>query len=290
MVERKLGRGLDYFLSGSPDASADSETVMQLEVGRISANPFQPRKTFPKEELEALAASIRSSGVLQPVLVRAVGDRFQLIAGERRWRASQLAGLERIPAIVRSVSDDQASVFALVENLHREDLNPIDKALAFQQIHARMGGTLDELARQVGLERSTVSNLLRLLDLPEETQALVSRGTLSMGQARAILGVDDPEAQRLLGDKVVRERMSVRQVEALVQEMKQGVPRTGVTGEPGASKGRPLWVKEVEETLTARLGARVTVKYGRKRSKITIECAGREHFERVYGQLKHSGD
>ena len=292
MVERKLGRGLDYFLSGSADPIADGETVAQIEISRLSPNPFQPRAEFAPAEIEELAASIRSAGLLQPILVRPLGDGYQIIAGERRWRAATSAGLERIPALIRTVTDDQAAIFGLVENLHREDLNPIEKAQAFKRIQAITKGTQDDVARQVGLERSTVTNMLRLLELPEAVQAHVSRGTLSMGQARAILGIPDDEARGLLAEKAIRDRLSVRQVEALCQEMKRGTPRAHEQkpGTPGATKGRPLWLKEIEETLASVLDAQISVRYGRKRSKIVIECTSREQFERVYGQLKNCGD
>ncbi len=290
MVERKLGRGLDYFLSGSTEASSAEELVSQIELARLVPNPFQPRRDFSSAEIEELAASIRSAGLLQPILVRALGDRFQIIAGERRWRAAKLAGLERIPALVRVISDDQAAIFGLVENLHREDLNPLEKAQAFRRILELTKGTQEEVARQVGLERSSVSNFLRLLDLSSDVQAHVSRGTISMGHARAILGVADAEAQNLVAEKVIRDRMSVRQVESLIQEMRQGVPRASDQSASSSMspKSRPLWLKEIEETLASALDAEVTVRYSKKRSKIVIECASREQFERVYGQIKRS--
>ncbi|MBI5852575.1 MAG: ParB/RepB/Spo0J family partition protein [Planctomycetes bacterium] len=291
MVERKLGRGLDYFLAGSGEAPSGGESVSQIDLTRLIANPFQPRREFAPGEIEELAASIRTAGVLQPILVRPVGDRYQIVAGERRWRAAKLAGLERIPALIRTISDQQSAVFGLVENLHREDLNPIEKARAFRSIQGLTKSTQDEVARQVGLDRSTVANFVRLLDLPEDVQAHVSRGTLSMGQARAILAVTDAQAQQLVAEKTIRDRLSVRQVEALVQEMKAGVPRISGTASPGpVGKSRPLWVKEIEETLAAVLGTDVSVRYSRKRSRIQINCQGREQFERVYAQIKKSGD
>ena len=207
MVERRLGRGLDFFLSGSrgdaapppsagaPELGAQAPTgseVQQIEVGRLQAGAGQPRTEFDESELEQLSQSIRASGVLQPILVRPVdgGEKFEIIAGERRWRAAQRVGLERIPALVREVSDDQAAVFALVENVQRTDLNAIEKAQAFKKIQQLTEASQEEVARQVGLNRSSVANFLRLLDLPEPVQDHVSRGTLSMGHARALLGLD----------------------------------------------------------------------------------------------------
>jgi ParB family chromosome partitioning protein len=294
MVERRLGRGLDFFLSGSSAADADpsaGEGVTMLDVNTLLPNPHQPRREFSAQELEDLAASIRSAGILQPILVRRVGDRHQIVAGERRWRAARTAGLERVPALVREISDEQAAIFGLVENLHREDLNPIEKARAFKKVQELCEGNQEEVGRQVGLDRSTIANFLRLLELPAEVQAYVSRGTLSMGQARALLGLPDETERKRVAEKVIRERMSVRQVEALVQELKSVTPRPE-DQQPGAKaaspRERPLWLREIEDNLAEALDARVAVRYGRKRSKITIECEGREQFERLYELLKHA--
>lgn len=289
MVERRLGRGLDFFLSSSPEAGGDTggEAVTMVDVKALVPNPHQPRREFSAQELEDLAASIRAAGVLQPILVRRVGDRQQIVAGERRWRAARTAGLERIPALVRDISDEQAAVYGLVENLHREDLNPLEKARAFQKVQELCGGSQEEVARQVGLDRSTVANFLRLLELPGEVQAYVSRGTLSMGQARALLGLPGEAERKAAAEKVIRERLTVRQVEALVQSLKATTPRATeqpASGKP--AKEKPLWLREIEDNLADVLSAQVSVRYGRKRSRITIECAGREHFERVYEALK----
>lgn len=292
MVERRLGRGLDFFLSGSaaPDADPSAgEGVTMLDVNSLVPNPHQPRREFSAQELEELAASIRTAGILQPILVRRVGERHQIVAGERRWRAARTAGLERVPALVRDLSDEQAAIFGLVENLHREDLNAIEKARAFKKIQELCGGNQDEVGRQVGLERSTVANFLRLLELPAEVQAYVSRGTLSMGQARALLGLPDDGDRKRIAEKVIRERLSVRQVEALVQELKSATPRADEQqpgAKPSSPKERPLWLREIEDNLGDALDAKVAVRYGRKRSKITIECEGREAFERIYEMLK----
>lgn len=291
MAERRLGRGLDFFLSGSSKPDADpsaGEGVQLLEIESLVANPHQPRREFSAQELEELAASIRSAGILQPILVRRVGERNQIVAGERRWRAAKTAGLTQIPALVRDISDEQAAVYGLVENLHREDLNPIEKARAFKKIQGMVQGNQEEVAKQVGLDRSTVANFMRLLELPAEVQAYVSRGTLSMGQARALLSLPGEAERKAVAEKIIRERLSVRQVEALVQELKEATPRAAEQkpGEVTVSKERPLWLREIEDNLCDALEAKVAVKYGRKRSKITIECEGREQFERVYEMLK----
>lgn len=288
---RRLGRGLEFFLSDAKESksvASDEEVVRNLELGQITANPHQPRTEFDVVELEKLAASLRTSGVLQPILVRRArkGKGYQIIAGERRWRAAQMAGMERIPALVREVTDENATVLALVENVHRTDLNAIEKAKAFQKIQKLTKASQAEIAKQVGLERSTVTNMLRLLDLPTEVQAYVSRGTLSMGHARALLGLAGAEEQKTLAEEIVRKRMSVRRVEAFVQSLNDATkpPAEGVAKKKAG--GRPLWLNEIEENLAEALGTPVSVRFGTKRSQITIECIGREEFERVYELLK----
>ena len=313
MVDRRLGRGLDFFLSGgrSPQPAAQpaavpvappatparvdearrgkpaGEEVAVVEIQRVYPSPFQPRKHIAEKELRELADSIRSSGLLQPVLVRQVGDRFELVAGERRWRAAQLAGLTQIPVLVRSISDDESAVVGLVENLQREDLNAIEKAQGFQTLLKRLGGTQETLAARVGLERSSVANFLRLLDLPDAVQAHVSRGTLTMGHARALLSLPTPEAMEQWATEAIRQGLSVRALEAKVKEMLAA--SLGKAGQGASSKSRrPVWLNELEEALVDSLGTSVAVRYGRKRSQIVIDCNGREEFERIYQRLKGS--
>ena len=283
MVERRLGRGLDFFLSEAPKSS---DEVAQVEVTNLVPSPYQPRKEFTEEELVELSESIRASGVLQPILVRRAGKQYEIIAGERRWRAAKRAGLERIPALVRDVTDHVAAVWGLVENLQRADLNALEKAKAFAKIQALTEGTQEDVAKQVGLKRSTVANFQRLLDLPEEIQAHVSRGTLSMGHARALLGLREASEQVRVAEEIIRRRLSVRQVEALVQETGLEKTSSPSSPKPGSSKKREPWLLEIEETLAEELGTPVQVRYSPRRSWITIECLGREEFERVYELLK----
>ena len=291
MVDRKLGRGLEFFLSGSKKAGSRDDDVAQVELSQVSPSPFQPREDFDPKELDQLAASLRSSGLLQPILVRPVDGKYQIIAGERRWRAAKLAGLERIPALIRDLPDETVAVLALVENVQRTDLNAIEKAKAFRQIQTMTKGTPTEVAKQVGLDRSTVTNLMRLLDLPRSVQSHVSRGTLTMGHARALLALAGAEEQEALAEEILRKKLSVRQVEAYIQALDaateppgEGEKKKG--GKTPIPRGRPVWLNEIEETLVEALGASVVVNYGKKRSRITIECVGREEFERVYELLK----
>ena len=290
MVDRRLGRGLDFFLSGgrgaaaapTPKVTAETETL-QVEVGLLSPNPFQPRREITETDVAELAASIRVSGILQPILVRRVADRFEIVAGERRWRAAKVAGLESVPILVKKITDDESAVFALVENIQREDLNAMEKARGFQRLMQKLSTTQAEVARRVGMDRSTIANLLRLLDLPEETQAHVSRGTLSMGHARALLGLVNREEIQRLAEAAIRAAWSVRVLE---QRVKDANVALSAPGKAKSTRGRPVWLNELEESLVDVLATPVSIRYGRKRSQIIIECAGREEFERVFQRLK----
>jgi len=268
---------------------APGDEVAMVDIQRVVPSPFQPRKHIAEKELKELADSIRSSGLLQPILVRQVGDRLELIAGERRWRAAQLAGLTQIPVLIRGVSDEESAVAGLVENLQREDLNAIEKAQSFQLLMKRLGGTQEALATRVGLERSTVANFLRLLDLPEAVQAHVSRGTLSMGHARSLLALPSAEAIEHWATESIRQGLSVRALEAKVKEALAASLGTPATADGGRSKpSRPVWLNELEENLVESLGTPVAIRYSRKRSQIVIDCNGREEFERIYQRLKGS--
>ncbi len=307
MVDRRLGRGLDFFLSGGkppslpaspavrsglPDAARVlHEEVLQVDVTTLAPSPFQPRKQIGEAELQDLANSIRTSGVLQPILARRIGDRFEIVAGERRWRASKLAGLAKVPVLVRTISDQDAALFSLVENLQREDLNAIEKALGFKLLVAQSQATQEEVAKRVGLDRSTVANFLRLLDLPDDVQAHVSRGTLSMGHARCLLALPDAETISACATEAIKQAWSVRALESRVNdllEQSKGQPSTGLgAAAKTGGKSRPVWLNELEETLVDTLGTPVTIRYGRKRAQIIVDCAGREEFERVFQRLKN---
>ncbi|MCK5942174.1 MAG: ParB/RepB/Spo0J family partition protein [Planctomycetes bacterium] len=257
----------------------------------IEPNPYQPRKDLDAEELKTLAGSIAESGILQPILARKVGDRFQIVAGERRWRAAQIAGLEQVPVLCRELSDNDSAVFALVENLQREDLNAIEKAQGIKLLMDQTKATQEQVAKQVGFQRSSVANFLRLLELPEGVQAHVSRGTLTMGHARALLALPDHETMEITAEATIKQGLSVRALESLIKDMQAGMTgkKSKASAEPAKSKkARPVWLNELEESLVEALSTPVTIKYGRKRSQIVIECAGREEFERVFERIKNS--
>lgn len=294
MVDRRLGRGLDFFLSrtgsDSPDAEGEAKQdgLRMVPIQQLAPNPHQPRTEMSSEALEELAQSVRQSGLLQPILARQGDQGLEIIAGERRWRAAKRAGLEMVPVLVREVSPEESAVLALVENVQRQDLNAIEKAEAFKALQQALSCTQDELARKVGLERSSVANLIRLLELAPDVRALVSRGTLSMGHARALLGVADQGEQFNIAALTVRERWSVRDLEAHVRGRKapeQGEAEGASSAPKGGGRSRPAWLQESEDNLKDALSTPVRVTYGRKRAKITIECAGRDEFERLYNRL-----
>jgi len=229
MNRRGLGRGLGALLSATPGAD---DVLIEIPVDQVEANPDQPRKSFSSEALEELIASIRASGVIQPVIVRRRGVGYQLIAGERRWRAARQAGLERIPAIVRDATDAESLELALVENLLREDLNPIDEAEAYEKLLGQFGWTQEELAGRIGRDRSSIANSLRLLRLPEEIQADLRGGRLTMGHARALLALTNPTDQLRLRDDILAHAWSVRATEDSIRALEEAARPRGESSPP----------------------------------------------------------
>jgi ParB family chromosome partitioning protein len=227
--------------------------LLSLPVEAIERNPKQPRKRFEEEKLEELAASIREHGIVEPILVRREGGKYRILAGERRWRAAQRAGLREVPAVLREASEREAFEIALIENLQREDLNAIEEAEAYDVLMADYGLTQEAIAQRVGKERSTVANALRLLKLPSEVRELVKEGQLDMGHARALLGLDGEEAIRRAAQRVVREQLSVRATEALVRQLTR-------KGKPAAAQGaETAATRDLTQRLQRRLGARCRV-------------------------------
>lgn len=276
MKERRLGRGLESLLGVPPEVASQPYGVLQIPLDQVVPNPHQPRKAFPPEGMQDLVRSIRDNGVLQPVLVRKNGERYELIAGERRLRAAREAGLTALPAVVREVSDEQMLEVALIENTQRADLNPIERARAYRELMLRFQLTQDEAAARVGLERSTVANFIRLLDLPPDIQDAVSRGTISQGHARALLGIRDPVVQASVAKRIEREGLSVRQVERMAQARRPQVHS------PGPSLGN---IADLEERIRARLGSKVHIDPHGARGTITIEYYSIEHFEQILKAL-----
>lgn len=263
-----------------------NDGLQHLSVEAIRPNRHQPRQRFDPGAIRSLAQSIANDGMMQPIVVRPIhsgSTEFELIAGERRWRAAQQAGLERVPALVRGVSDEKAAEWALIENLQREDLNPIEKAEAFQRLGDQFGLSHSEIAERVGLERSSVSNLLRLLNLSDFVRDLVRENVLSMGQARAIAGLADQGQQRGLAERAVREGLSVRQVEAEVRRLQQ--PQTQAPANAGGRSSAAL--SDLEKQIAQQLGTRVKIKAGRKKGTgtVSIDFYSLDEFDALMSRM-----
>ncbi|MCU1455401.1 MAG: parB [Acidimicrobiales bacterium] len=280
-----LGKGLGALIPSEVGANANA-ALRDLPTSQIEPNPNQPRGHFDEESLVSLTESVRELGVLQPVLVRPVGpERYELIAGERRWRAAKRAGLPSIPAVVRTIDEVHSLEQALVENLHREDLNPLEEAAAYQGLIEDFGLTHDDVARRVGKSRSAVSNTLRLFALPPGIQKLVAEGQLAAGHARALLGTPDRAFQEALARRAVVEDLSVREVEEAVRARSGEAAAVAAApdGRAGAARRlRPPGLLELEELLSGRLDTRVKVTMGTKRGKVVIDFATLEDLERIY--------
>ncbi|HEV2758007.1 MAG TPA: ParB/RepB/Spo0J family partition protein [Acidimicrobiales bacterium] len=289
-----LGRGLGALIPPRSGTDDDEATFQELPLGAITPNQRQPRTQFDEEALAALTGSIRELGVLQPVLVRATGGgTYELIAGERRWRAAKRAGLSMIPAIVRTVDDTLSLEQALVENVQREDLNPLDEAAAYQQLLEDFHLTHDELASRVGKSRAAISNTLRLFQLPPTVQRMVAEGRLTAGHARALLTTPDRAYQEALAQRIVTDGMSVRAVEEAARQHNAAQVAGGDEGPPEGSGGgnaasrrlRPPGLLELEELLSTHLDTRVAIAMGGAKGakgKVTIEFATLEDLERIY--------
>ncbi|HKQ59591.1 MAG TPA: ParB/RepB/Spo0J family partition protein [Candidatus Eisenbacteria bacterium] len=277
MVRKALGRGLEALIpaASEPAEGAATGTPRELPVGDVGPSPYQPRTRFDDAALQELAASIKASGVLQPVIVRRHADGYQLVAGERRLRAAQLAGLDQIPAIIRDVDDREMMELALIENIQREDLTPIDEAKAYKALLSAVGLTHDQLSERVGKQRSSITNSLRLLGLPPEVQDMVSRGTLSAGHARALLGLEASGDQLAAARYVVAKGFSVRRTEAFVTRRlrrQKSKPRVAKAGE----------LAEWESKLQQRFATRVTIIKGRKGGRVEFEYYGDTDLERLF--------
>lgn len=271
-MSKALGRGLNALFT-----HLDEEEVLnEVEITELRPNPYQPRKHFDDEALTELMESIKQHGIVQPIVVRKSIRGYEIAAGERRFRAAKLAGLERVPVVTRNFNDDEMMEIALIENLQREDLNPMEVATAYQKLMTHFTITQEELAEKVGKSRPHITNFLRLLQLPQEIQDHVSRGTLSMGHARALLGVKDRDVQKKLMTKVIKDKASVRQLEEWIQRINQGVVKKKVektTSTPG--------IRHYETVLQQVLSTPVKIKHGRKKGRIEIEYYSERELERL---------
>jgi len=287
MKGKKLGKGLDYLLGealGAPTEPAPVSAAagtLEIPADKVRPNPFQPRKVWDKAEIDELAASIREQGLIQPIVVRKVGEAYQIVAGERRFRASQQLGRTSIPAVVRDFDDKAMLEVALVENLQRKDLNPIEKGQAFKALIDRFKLTHDAVSTRLGMDRSSVTNYLRLLDLPEVIREAVSRGTISMGHARCLVSLASVGEQLVLAKKIEKEGMSVRKLEKIVQDIRTPkLPKTAA--ESGVSAAV---LKDQEEKLRRHFETKVKIKMGKGRGAVIVEFYNLDDFERIVGKM-----
>jgi ParB family transcriptional regulator, chromosome partitioning protein len=288
MTRRVLGRGLSALLSDS--ATTANEDFLEIDIDLIEPSAAQPRTHFDEGRLEDLAQSIRSNGIVQPILVRKRGARYQLIAGERRWRAAQRAGLQRVPAVIREIPDDKLLELALIENIQRQELNAIEEALAYKRLIETLGLTQETVAQRVGRDRSFITNYLRLLRLPEDIQRLVEEEKLTMGHARALLGVDDQDIQRKVAKNIIENTLSVRETERAIKRIIAGAnPSLAVVP---ARPRDDANMRSAESKLRRRFGTQVRLLPSQKGvgGKIEIEYYNDSDLDRLYQLLIGSHD
>ncbi len=283
-TRRALGRGLSALLS---DPAVHGDELLEVDIDLIEPNPDQPRAKFNDAKLDELAQSIRSNGLVQPILLRrAMNGHFQIVAGERRWRAAQRAGLHKVPAVVREISDDKLLELALIENIQRQELNPIEEATAYQKLIHTLGLTQDEVARQVGKERSSIANYLRLLKLPVEIQRMLEEEQISMGHARALLGLESKEEQTRLADEIVNRKLSVREVEQAVKRAasEPSIRESSTRGSDDAN------IRAAELKLKRFLGTPVKINVGQAGGRIEIEFGSTTELDRIYSIIMRKSD
>jgi len=289
--QKHLGRGLDALLSGAASSATEVRPVedapaTELSVDVLLPPRWQPRRAFDEQRLAQLADSIRSSGIIEPLIVSPAADgRFDIVCGERRFRAARLAGLARVPVIIRQLDDQQKGLLAVIENVQREDLNPVEEAEAFQRLMQDFGYTQEEVARLVGRDRSAVANALRLLSLPKDILDLIQDGLISAGHARSLASLESPQMVREVADRIVQDKLTVRDVEQIVRHSKS--PRQG--RRPAASAVKPAETRRLETELARALETKVSIRNSAKnRGTITIQYASLDEFERIFRRLTRS--
>ncbi|HEK86438.1 MAG TPA: ParB/RepB/Spo0J family partition protein [Candidatus Aminicenantes bacterium] len=278
MTKKALGKGLGAFIP-EEFGILKEDRYAEVEIEKVRPNPLQPRMLFDDQSIDDLAKSIKETGIIQPILVVPEEDHYKIIVGERRWRAAQKAGLKAIPVIIRNISAEKQLEISLIENIHREDLNPLEIASAFQRLSEELGLTQQEIADKVGKDRASVANYVRLLRLPDEVKKLIRENKLSMGQARAILALEDPELQLLVAQQIAAKDLSVRETERLVQKFKERPPRAQVSLEDPD-------LKALEEELVKFLGTKVVISGSRNKGTIKILYFSLDDLNRIYDKIK----
>ena len=285
-----LGRGLSALIPGAPEAGEGPSGLLEVPVNAVAPNPKQPRTQWDAEEIQALAASIREVGILQPIVVRRSGEEgFELVAGERRLRAAKVAGLATVPVVLRDTGDADLLREALIENIHRQDLGPIELAEAFRQLLEDLGLKQEDLAERVGVSRSHIANTIRLLQLPLETQQLLTDTKIQAGHARALLALGDADAVNTLALRVAAEDLSVRETEDLVRRYLEPAPDREAIADVATTPGSDPGMAEVEEILSEQLATRVQIQYGKKRGRVVIEFGSVDDLERIVSEIVGSG-
>ena len=278
MKKKALGKGLKAFIPGEYGILKE-ERFAELDIEKLKPSSYQPRLKFSKDSLEELASSIKKSGILQPVLVVPEGNHYTIIVGERRWRAAQKIGFKKIPSIIRSMPVAQQLETSLVENIQREDLNPLEIALAYQKLSQELNYTQEDIAEKVGKDRASVANYLRLINLPKEIQDYLAAGSISMGHARALLSLENSKMQIAFARKIIKKQLSVRQVEKTVQKLKDA---------PQREKRRPLDpdLMALQEEFIRYLGTKVSISGGQNRGVIKIHYFSTEELNRIFEKIK----
>jgi len=282
---RVLGRGLDALIPDIETSDLDPTSFFKCDIDAIRPNPYQPRRTFAEEELRSLSDSIKEKGVIQALVVRPAATGYELIVGERRWRSARMAGLKQVPVVVKDVSTEEMLELALVENIQREDLNPLEKAEAYYQLMKEFGLTQEKVAKRVGQDRSTVANFLRIRNLPKQIQEDIVNSTLTMGHARALMGAETPAQQKTAWRRIVSGDLSVRAAEALVKKLKAD---KGKASKSKAVSSADLHLQGVADDLTRRLGTKVRIVRHGKRGRLEIEFYGNDDLDRLITRLKTS--
>ena len=285
MKRRGLGRGLDSLIPKSPETETEGYSMVSTDL--LKPNTSQPRKQFEQSALEELAESIRESGVIQPLIVRKKNGGFEIVAGERRWRAAKMAKLEELPVVIRAATDQDVAELTLIENIQREDLNPIEEAEAYEKLAERFGLTHEEIAKKTGKNRSVVTNQLRLLRLSENTKKALVSGSITVGHARALLAASSPEEMDSLLSEVLKKDLTVRRTEALVKKKSRD---TGPSAEPASEEPEEdIFTRELIEELAGKFSTKVKISRNKTKGKIEIEYYSPEELERIVGMLLSRG-
>lgn len=279
MTKNVLGKGLEALISSRTVPIEEKAGVISLRIDDIIASTYQPRGEFKKEKMAELIMSIKEKGLVEPILVRAKGDKYELIAGERRWRAAKEAGLGNLPVIIRDVSDREALELSLIENIQREDLNPLEEAKAYESLMQQFSLGQEEIAKAVGKDRSTISNTIRLLKLPQEVQAEIRKENLSMGHARALLSLEDPIKQKLIARRIVRKGLSVRETETLVKKDIGGVKGS-------KQQAQEVYLSRIAEELKRIFGTKVSISGKSHKGKIEISYYSNDDLTRILDILE----